>query len=273
MKNKRFRKLDLQFDILSFGINVLGLWKRISFFFKDHSLYTVIKKNKLLINTENSKKKMYVCALGPSLRNVDFNSIDGDSFVVNGFYKFAQNIPLFIPTYYMMIDDEYARNPEEMKFAETVLNAYLNKGTKFFFNSKINHAPFLKKYNPDNIFFFSTFRGAFNPNKKYDFSKIMPISGNVVTFAILLSILMGYKEIYLLGCDFNSFTTPKPLHCYSDSNEIKSLTLSQDLLMYANVAKYHERLQELAKKEGVVIKNATKGSLIDAYPFIDLPWT
>lgn len=272
MSEKRFKKLDLQFEYLAFGINLLGVWKRISYYFKDHSLYTVIKKNKILVNPDNSQKKIYICALGPSLKNVDLNCIDGDTIVVNSFYKFANKYPSFIPTYYLMIDDAYARYPHRAEELRLILDTYLKKGTKFFFNSKINHTSFLKDYPAENIFYFSTFRGDFNPNKKYDFSKIMPVSGNVVTFAILLSILMGYKEIYLLGCDFNSFTTRKPLHCYSDSSEKKALTLSQDLIAYAHVAKYHERLQELAEKEGIAIKNATKGSLIDAYPFVDLPW-
>lgn len=272
MGNKRFKKLDLQFEYLSLGINILGLWKRINYFVKDRSLFTVIKKNKVLVKSENSKKKMYVCALGPSFKNVDLNNIDGDSFVVNGFYKYASRVPSFVPTYYMMIDDIYASSPAQAAVLQSVLDTYLCKGTKFFFNSKLNHAPFLKEYSWDNIHFFSTFRGDFSPKKHYDMSKIMPISGNVISFAVLLSILMGYKEIYLLGCDFNSFTTRKPLHCYNDSDERKELTLSQDLMAYAHVAKYHERLQELAEKEGVKIMNATRGSLIDAYPFVELPW-
>lgn len=272
MSTNRFKKIDLQFEYLSFGINVLGIWKRISYYFKDHSLYTVIKKNKVLKDKENADKKIYICALGPSFKNVHLDQIDGDSFVVNGFYKFASNTPSFIPTYYMMIDDIYAGDPKRSGELRLVLNNYLYKGTKFFFNSKLNHASLFKDYPTENIHFFSTFRGDFNPRKKYDMSKIMPISGNVITFAILLSILMGYKDIYLLGCDFNSFTTRKPLHCYNDDNEKKELTLSQDLIAYAHVAKYHERLQEFAKKEGVSIKNATKESLIDAYPFENLPW-
>lgn len=272
MGNKRFKKLDLQFEYLSFGINVLGLWKRVNYYFKDHSLFTVIKKNKLLMNSQISSKKIYICALGPSLKKVDLNCIDGDSFVVNSFYKYANKLPSFIPTYYMMIDDGYAGNASRQVEIRQILDIYLHKGTKFFFNSKLHHAPFLKDYTWDNIYFFSTFRGDFNPQKKYDMSKVMPISGNVVSFAVLLSILMGYKEIYLLGCDFNSFTTRKPMHCYDDSSEQKTLSLSQDLIAYAYVAKYHERLQELASREEVKIFNATKCSLIDAYPFVDLPW-
>lgn len=272
MSNNRFKKLDLQFEYFSFGINVLGLWKRINYFIKDRSLFKVIKKNKQLINTDNSHTKIYICALGPSLNDVDLSKIDGDSFVVNSFYKYGTRYSSFTPTYYMMIDDIYARNPDREQELRLILDTYLKKGTKFFFNSKLNHATFLKDYNLDHIYFFSTFRGDFSSRKHYDMSKIMPISGNVVSFAILLSILMGYKEIYLLGCDFNSFTTRKPLHCYTDPNEHKELTLSQDLIAYAHVAKYHERLQELAIKQDVKILNATKCSLIDAYPFVDLPW-
>lgn len=266
-KEKRFRKVDLEFDYLAFGVDVLGLWKRISFWFKDHSLYTVIKKNHELIKSENEKKKMYICALGPSLKNVDLNKIDGDSFVVNSFFKLAADYPDFVPTYYLWIDDDIYRTQSEMDNAKYAMELYQPKGTRFIINSKANHADFIKNVDIEKIYYMSTFRGEFHPDKEYDMTKIMPVSGNVVSFAILLSILMGYKEIYLLGCDFNSFTTPKPLHCYNDKDEVKTLSLAQDLLAYAHVAKYHERLQELAERKGVRVFNSTKGSLIDAYPF------
>lgn len=266
--DKRFRKLDLEFDYLAFGVDVLGLWKRFNFWFKDHSLYDVIKKNYELVNSENREKKMYICALGPSLKNVDLNRIEGDTFVVNNFFKLAADYPNFVPTYYLWIDDDIYRTQKEMENAKYAMEMYMPHGTRFIINSKANHSAFIKGMDENKIYYMSTFRGEFHPSKEYDMTKIMPVSGNVASFAILLSILMGYKEIYLLGCDFNSFTTPKPLHCYSDKDEIKTLTLAQDLLAYAHVAKYHENLQVLAERKNAKIFNATKGSLIDAYPFM-----
>lgn len=264
---KRFRKLNLVFDYLDFGTDVLGLWKRISFWLKHHSLFTVIKKNHELVKSENKKKKMYVCALGPSLKNVDLNKIDGDTFVVNNFFKLANDYPNFVPTYYLWVDDLVEKNKKVQDNVKEAMDLYQKRGTIFILNSKVSHATFLNDYDSNKIYYMSTFRGAFHPNKDYNMSKVMPVSGNVASFAILLSILMGYKEIYLLGCDFNSFTTPKPLHCYNDSNKSKSLSLAQELQAYAGVAKYHEKLQDLAQRKDVKIFNATKGSLIDAYPF------
>lgn len=259
--------MDLQFDYLSFGMDVLGMWKRVNYYFKDRSLYRVIKKNYQLVNSDNKNKRLFICALGPSLQNVDLNKIEGDTFVVNCFYKLKDKYPQFVPTYYLWVDDDVEKKKEEQEKVKAAMDLYQKRGTTFIFNSKANHASFLKDYDSNRIFYMSTFRGDFHPEKDYDLSKIMPVSGNVVSFAILIGILIGYKEIYLLGCDFNSFTTPKPYHCYSDETEVKELTLAQDLLAYAHVAKYHERLQELAERKGVTIFNSTKGSLIDAYPF------
>lgn len=265
--DKRFRKVDLAFDYLAFGKDVFGLWKRVSYFFKDHSLYTVIKKNHELIKSENSQKKIYICALGPSLKNVDLNKIDGDTIVVNNFFKLADTYPDFVPTYYLWIDDDIYRTQSEMDNAKYAMGLYQPRGTRFIINSKANHAEFIKDVDADKLYYMSTFRGEFHPNKDYKMTKVMPVSGNVASFAILLSILMGYKEIYLLGCDFSSFTTPKPFHCYNDKEEVKTLSLAQDLLAYAHVARYHENLQLLAERKDVRIYNSTKGSLIDAYPF------
>lgn len=267
LEKKRFRKLDLEFDYLGFGMDVFGLWKRIYYYFKDNSLYTVIKKNHLLVNPENENKKLYICGLGPSLQDVDLMKLDGDSFVVNSFFKFGVRYPSFVPTYYLWVDDDVEKKEEEQENVRVAMRQYQERGTIFIFNSKANHVALLKEFDINNIYFMSTFRGEFHPFKDYDMTKIMPVSGNVASFAVLLGILMGYKEIYLLGCDFSSFTTPKHLHCYEDNNTYKTLTLAQDLLAYAHVAKYHENLNELAERKGVNIYNATKGSLIDAYPF------
>ena len=94
----------------------------------------------------------------------------------------------------------------------------------------------------------------------------MPALGNVASAAILCAIGMGYKKIVLLGCDFNSFTTPFRSHCYSEPGERKRIRLFFELFCYSFAADTHMEIAKYAEKMGVTIVNSTKGSLIDAYP-------
>ena len=77
---------------------------------------------------------------------------------------------------------------------------------------------------------------------------------------------MGYKDINLLGCDFNSFASTKQNHCYDDKAPARLYPMYEELFAYSFAAKDHTDLQQYAMKLGCRIVNRTEGSLIDAYP-------
>ena len=105
-------------------------------------------------------------------------------------------------------------------------------------------------------------------NKEYSLDKVLPIFENVVGAALLMSICLGYRQISLLGCDFNSFASTTRNHCYADTKTERWYRMSIELFSYAFAANMHDMIQEYAIKHGVEIVNSTRGSLIDAYPLI-----
>lgn len=247
-------------------INIAGYIRYVQYFLFNRKYFTIIRKNSVLKNPENASKVCYVCALGPSLKEVDLKRINGDTIVVNRFYKQGKGTPSFIPTYYLMVDSRFADDDHKKDFEEC-LNAYIDKGTKYILNSKCSNND-IKGLNSDNVFFISTFKGDFNSKKKLDISKVMPALGNVASAAIACAISMGYKKIVLLGCDFNSFASPINIHCYDDANKERLYRMYYELYRYSLAAYTHEEIAKYAKKQGVEIINSTKGTLIDAYPVI-----
>ena len=231
------------------------------------NLYTSLKRNNELKETMQKKPKAYVCALGPSLRQVKLEEIIGDTIVVNRFFKIGAEHPSFVPTYYIMIDAAFASNEHIMDFKKA-LDTYLPKGTIFLLNSKLSGSPILEEYDKKNIYFVSCFRGNTDIRKKYGIDKPMPAFQNVVCAAIFFLIQMGYKEISLLGCDFNSFASRKRIHCYKEEKtDDRFLSMSWELFCYSMMARNHEDIQKYAEINGVSIINTTKDSLIDAYPY------
>jgi len=206
-----------------------------------------------------------LCALGPSLMHVDLNKIKGDTIVVNRFYKFGKEYPNFIPTYYLIIDGDFT-DERYVKDLEDAINCYVDNGTIFIFNSKISKHPLMQKIPKEQLYFVSCLDGRVKIKKDYKIDGFHPAFFNVAGEAILLLMLMGYKNISLLGCDFNSFASTKQVHCYNDDKKERLWSLYFELFSYAFAAKDHCDLFAISKKMGCMITNSTKGSLIDAYP-------
>lgn len=230
-------------------------------------LYTSLKRNIELKAQQTKSEKAYVCALGPSLKQVKLEEIKGDTIVVNRFFKIGKEHPSFVPTYYIMIDAAFATE-EHIKDFRQALDTYLPKGTIFLLNSKLAGTSILDGYDKNNIYFVSCFRGNTNIKKQYGVDKPMPAFQNVVCAAIFFLMQMGYKNISLLGCDFNSFASRKRIHCYKEEkSDERFLSMAWELFCYSMMARNHEDLQKYAEANGVSIINTTKDSLIDAYPY------
>ena len=247
-------------------INFFGKIKMLHNFLFEHSSFSLLSRNQELIGYKKHDK-CYDCALGPSLRNVDLGKINADSIVVNRFYKIGKKFPDFIPTYYLMLDHLFDK-PENQQDFEEALVSYLDKGTVFILNSKLAKMPIMEKYKDyKNIYFISSFNGTLQAEKKYSIDGVMPCFQNVVGASIFILMLIGYKNVSLLGCDFNSFASCVKNHCYSEKNNARTMSLSFELFCYSIAAQNHDDLQAYAIHNGVQIFNSTKGSLIDSYPF------
>lgn len=256
------------FDIFLFTQKIFhfGAWVKYCVrFFKDHYSFELPKRNKDLVNLKKSDK-CYIIGLGPSLKGVDYTKLDSDTFVVNRFYKIGREWKGFTPTYYVLADKGFM-DPENEKDFINLINEYKGGETKYLFNYSYAKSPITQSLDNRQKYFFSAFKGKFFHNSKIQIDRIMPSFGNVICNAIGIAMGLGYKEIILLGCDFNSFASRHSIHCYDEPSE-RGIRLDFELFCYSGDAYSHMELQEYAKAHGVKIINSTKGSLIDAYPYI-----
>jgi hypothetical protein len=77
---------------------------------------------------------------------------------------------------------------------------------------------------------------------------------------------MGFTEIVLLGCDFNSFASRQENHFYDIKKNInREASLWRDLLGHAIVCFQHEYLRNYASERNINILNSTDNSLLDIY--------
>ena len=147
---------------------------------------------------------------------------------------------------------------------KTIINQFPN--TKFIVRTKAHDTIKNLGINEENIYYQYMNTYQYKDVIEVDMCKNMTACMNVVLGCIQSAIYMGFKEIYLLGCDFNSFASPKVIHCY-DNNDSPDRVMSVgfELKCYSAVAYHHYALKDYSDRYGIKIYNLTPNSLLDAY--------
>lgn len=230
----------------------------------------LIKKNSNYENI-NSGERCFVIGTGPSLSLITNQQAqklaDEKVFAVNSFYKTALSDSV-TPTYYTLIDNNYW-GVSQKTFSE-IHNKYQGQAPTFI--TDIRASPIVSKLNgARSIYIYS--KNYPVKSMRLNISANSSITMNTVSTSIISAMYMGFKEIYLLGCDYNLFCTRSGSHCYDDTEEVAELpkyNLAFYLKYYHLTTEFHYLIHKLAKKNGVKIINLTPGSLLDAYPLCDI---
>ncbi|MDE6308588.1 MAG: hypothetical protein K2L81_00185, partial [Muribaculaceae bacterium] len=123
----------------------------------------------------------------------------------------------------------------------------------------------------------------------YRSGRAMPRPRNVLIPAIMIGMLIGYKEIYLTGADHswmrtlsvdddNRVVTVQP-HFYKDNESehkrvtsvYANITLPQIIESFYIAFNAYHQIADFATREGVTIYNSTPESFIDAFKRSSLP--
>ena len=208
--------------------------------------------------------KCYICGNGPSLKKVNLDELDGDTIVMNDHWRIAGNYKT-PPTFYIINDEAYGDDELKERMLG-VLNCCPER--PHLIASNIGKA-IDEKYsdNHANIFYFNPIGRTFNHKRDIDFTKLTYYLWNVVTTSIQLAIYLGYKEIYLLGCDYSLFASRYMQHAYDkDGQKVECPVILRDMLYkYSFTTHIHYELAQYARNHGVKIVNLTSESLLDAY--------
>ena len=233
-----------------------------------HSIDFICRADKKLL-ARNVKLKehgkedfCFVLGNGPSLKKIDLKSIEAYPCVtVNFFHKGAQE---FDSSYHLFIDavfgGQYFDYVKEFKKAHPETKLILRDNMA----AKMKQAGL----EDNNNYYIRADYVQKGDEIRCDMTKEMTGSLNVIPVAIECALYMGYKKIYLLGCDFNSYAVVKDEHFYDGQEGGRAFASEHvvgDLIRCALVHKQHFALQECSKKRGIKIMNLTEGSLVSAY--------
>lgn len=224
------------------------------------SLYTdksCLKKNVTLKTIDHDF--CFVIGNGPSLTFEDLEAIKVyPTFTVNFFHK---GCPEFPSTYHVLLDPCFG-NEECLPY---VLDLYDSHSTTKFITRQNVAKQLLTLNKVDRIFGTYPVLAQYRDFVRCNMTKSMTGSVNVIPFAIQCALYMGYKNIFLLGCDFNSYANLKVEHFYKHGKD-RMTSIGEDLRWSSFVHYHHYALQAYAQRTDCKIINLTPGSLIDAYP-------
>ncbi len=256
-------------------------------------------KNILNINAEfhdlYKDQRCFIIGNGPSSNNIDTELLENEIlFTVNLFPK-AEVYQRLTPRFHLWaderffdLDDNDLGDMEVLKVMKTVKNAICSP-TIFY---KVCAKNMIEKYNLDkelNIRYFAdggAFDGKFSG--KIDITTHIPWFPTVVQYGIALAIYMGFKEIYLLGCECTGFINlakakdskmnEKDVYAFKMSevgrdrfNRVMNETSSADeMFVHYQILRYYEYLKKYCDKKKIVLANCTEGGILDSLPRVPL---
>ena len=247
-----------------------------------------LKKNSVLKN-KYKEERCFIVANGPSIQKENLDLLEGENvFTVNQMIRkpeFAKLNPIINfwadPAYF----DENMPNESKEEFSK------LFKLTCECSQDIINFVPmyaydFLKKRDliEERVHFFDASLQFYDGyNKKIDFTKRTPDFRNIVQYAISMAIYMGFKEIYLLGCDstgiitkINSVLNQSIEECYTydlgtkGQNYVNTLvdyfTVEEQFVGWAQIFHLYGEIYKYCQKNDISLINCSKTTIIQSIP-------
>ena len=203
-------------------------------------------------------KRCFLVGNGPSLTAKDLNMLKNEiTFASNKIYHVFDKTE-FRPTYYITDDARtISRNSEEIKKIPA-RNTLV--GLQHFLSYK-------KLYRNSHVILFrvkdSVEKKTLHPTVKVRVDDYVN-SGHTVLFPICeFALYMGFKEIYLIGVDFNY--TNSQAHFYVKDKDDTTYKTNPNEQLYA-----YEALKTYTSQNNIKIYNATRGGKLEVFPRMEL---
>ena len=257
-------KFDIKdkFDALLYS--AYNAYSSVRFFFSGETRR--ILKSNLKYKDIHAGEQCFILGTGPSLKKLTEAQVKFLSsefiFGTNSSYK-VDTVSLITPKYYALMDNLYWE--EWSDTFSHVATRYKNDPPIFITDIRAKELTKQASSIGQHIYVHS---------KKFPITKMSDqlhenIFGamNVVSFSILVAMYMGFKKIYLLGCDYNSFCAKGYGHAYDDKSEVSqsNYNLAFYLKFYHITTEFHYLIEKLARSKNIEIINITPDSLLDAY--------
>lgn len=247
-------------------------------------------KNNIKFKNLYKGNRCFVLGNGPSLKDQNIELLKNEFvFTVNQFCRYPIS-ELIKPNFHFWVDDVFfeinKNKSEDMELISVMKKiAEINPDAECFF--PISKKKFIEEFDLNRSLNVNYFLPSINPvkmrNRDIDYCKYVPGFGTVVQTAISMAIYMGFKEIYLLGCDTTSIivniksalnTNDENDYAYElTNNEKKRLehilnnqSMETFAKSYYDTLLAYRLLYEYCTSRNIELINCSAQSVIDSIP-------
>lgn len=221
-----------------------------------------------LLKDKYKGKRCFIIGNGPSLKAKDLDKLCNEyTFAANRIYEIFNQTD-WRPSFYFSVDNSFIQSELER------LNSF---GMKRLFLATDKNFDISKISNAIRIFEYTKFKinkwNDISSHISEDVSKYFSVGYTVTFTEIQMAIYMGFKEIVLLGVDFNYSTirdkngkikNNKGVVDYFSGKKYESTVLPY----YSNLYAY-QAAKDYSDKHLVRILNATRGGKLDVFERVD----
>lgn len=264
---------------------------RIKFKRKNRTITKKIRDNAKFHNTHVGER-CFILGNGPSLKDINLDLL-GDEFVfsvnnfslVDGYKKAKTNIHLWADLSFFELREDQKYNHDDLidgykKMAgENVVCFVPDQAYDFIVKNKLDEML--------DINYFSIFASIDSGVRShFDLSKVISGYSTVVQYAVSIAVYMGFKEIYLLGCDSTNIISllnsamgirSEGMHAYKndDVNErykelLKHWTMTEAFHDQYLLFEGFKTLKEECDRRSIKLINCSTKTLINELPRADL---
>ena len=258
---------------------------------KNRKITKNIQKNKRFFNT-HAGERCFILGNGPSLKDINLELLENEFvFTVNNFAlvddykKVKTNVHLWADLSFFELRKDQKYNHEELmdnyrKIAdEHPICFMLEDAYDFVTTNKLDEIL--------DINYFSIFESIDSSYRThFDISRVISCYTTVVQYAISIAVYMGFKEIYLLGCDSTNIISlincamdisVENMHAYK--NDDVNIRYKELLNHWSMTDVFYDQyylfegfktLKNECDKRGIKLINCSTSTLVNELPRVSL---
>lgn len=236
----------------------------------------ILDKNAVLSNRHQGER-CFILATGPSIKKQDLTLLRDETCIAVSNFFVHPDYATIKPRYHCIAPYHPPITEEAWQIWMAELSAGVGDATMFFGLSDLERNTHNGLF-VDKDAHFLDFRGTWESTraKGVDLTRRIPGPQSVPVMALLIAIYMGFRSIYLLGCDHDWILHfGNSTHFYNEHehalnrnsyNEWAGSDFGSECRAYVNLWDQYKEIRGIVKLLSIEIYNATEGGVLDVFP-------
>jgi hypothetical protein len=257
-------------------------------YFCDSSLKSLFLRNKKFHNLHKGGR-CFILGTGPSINKQDLRPLKNEICIAMSLFCLHKDIKEIDPLYNVDAPNHFPYKFDHIQRGFEVFRESYSSRTSYFFgytNYGYSVFNFLKQnpqFKNDNIYYLNYSKAIqlnetnFQNSNLWDISKLMFLPRTALYCALQLAAYMGFKYIYLLGCDHDFVAHPggrSSSYFYKDAggfdDTLEWSSTEKHLLYLYQIWCQYRLMRSYLESRRCYIYNATEGGMLDVFPRIAL---